>query len=513
MRFWRTSRLSDGHISFSQASTGGKNNPLPPYDTILPPTGIYPQIPEELASSTVRTPAFEQLQIVQQQLLIRSNMLDIARKLDVFPDVRSMSPDAIVEAMRARTTIRTTGRGAQEAPFMTVSFEAPKARTTAEVLNEYLVLIQRQDTEFRKGRSGETLDFFQQEVARLGEELNTQSARILEFKQANSDALPESLQYRLDQQSVFQDRLIQIDRDISDLKSQGSRLVQLYELTGGNPPTANGLPPKSAEEQQLDALNAQLREALAVYSPENPRVKLLEARIAQLKEKLEQTDPAPAEGDTPQEDVEVKELPPILKIQLTEIANRVQTLESQKASVQVKLDELSESIDKTPEVSIALEELERKYHTLQQQYDSADARLAKAQTGDRIETRSRGQRISVVEQPSVPTEPTKPNRLKIATAGVGAGIAAGLGLVLLLEMLNTSARRPVDIVNRLGVTPLTTIPYVQTGGQRFRQFSLKLLLILAILGGIPAAVYLVHTYYLPLDLLADKVMNKLGVRW
>jgi hypothetical protein len=32
----------DGHISFSQASTGGKNNPLPPYDTILPPTGIHP---------------------------------------------------------------------------------------------------------------------------------------------------------------------------------------------------------------------------------------------------------------------------------------------------------------------------------------------------------------------------------------------------------------------------------------------------------------------------------------
>jgi hypothetical protein len=43
MSFWRTSRLSDGRISFSQASTGGKNNPLPPYDTILPPTGIHPK--------------------------------------------------------------------------------------------------------------------------------------------------------------------------------------------------------------------------------------------------------------------------------------------------------------------------------------------------------------------------------------------------------------------------------------------------------------------------------------
>ena len=46
MSFWRTSRLSDGRISFSQASTGGKNNPLPPYDTILPPTGIHPYLRE-----------------------------------------------------------------------------------------------------------------------------------------------------------------------------------------------------------------------------------------------------------------------------------------------------------------------------------------------------------------------------------------------------------------------------------------------------------------------------------
>ena len=50
-------------------------------------------------------------------------------------------------------------------------------------------------------------------------------------------------------------------------------------------------------------------------------------------------------------------------------------------------------------------------------------------------------------------------------------------------------------------------------GQRFRQRSLKLLLVLAILVGIPAAVYAIHIYYLPLDLLADRIMNKTGLRW
>ena len=136
-----------------------------------------------------------------------------------------------------------------------------------------------------------------------------------------------------------------------------------------------------------------------------------------------------------------------------------------------------------------------------------------AQTGDRIETRSRGQRISVIEQPAVPSQPTKPNRILIAGGGTAFGIMAGLALIVLLEVLNTTARRPEDLVKRFGITPFTTIPYIRTRQQTFVQRSFKLLVILAILIGIPAAIYAVHTYYLPLDLIADKVMNKLGVRW
>ena len=45
------------------------------------------------------------------------------------------------------------------------------------------------------------------------------------------------------------------------------------------------------------------------------------------------------------------------------------------------------------------------------------------------------------------------------------------------------------------------------------QRSRKLALILIILVGGPITVWAVHEFYLPLDLLAEKVMNKMGVRW
>lgn len=480
---------------------------LPPaYESRMVLLVESPQIPEELASSTVSAPAYEQLQIIQHRLLTRQNMLDIARKFEVLPNLGQMTPDDIVAAMKARTSISTRGRRG-EAPVMTVSFEAAQARTTAEVLNEYLLIIQQQDNEFRKGRSGDTLTFFNQEVERLSQELDQQGSRILEFKQANSDSLPESLQFRLDQQSIFQDRLLQIDRDVADLHGQKERLVQLFELTGNV--QASSTVQLSPDEQKREALKAELENALAVFSPENPRVKSLEIRLAQVEAKIVSSTPATSSTS----EASTAAMPPLLVIQLSELDARVTSLQQQKASVQEQLDQLRLSISRTPEVSITLQELERTYVGLQGQFEQAQSRLSLAQTGDLIESRSRGQRLSVVEQPAIPSGPTKPNRIMLAGGGTAFGIFAGLAIIFMLEVLNSTARRPEDIINKLGVTPLTTIPYIQTRGQKFRHRSLKLLILLAIVTIIPAAIFAIHTYYLPLDLIADRIMNKVGIRW
>ena len=149
------------------------------------------RIPSALAPSTVQTPAFEQLQILQQRLLTRSHLLDIARQFDVLPDLDNMNPDEIVSAMRARTKMETSNRRLAEAPLMTVTFEAPPPRLAARVLNEYLTQIQEDDVEYRKGRAGQTQDFFEQEVSRLDAELEQVGVEILEFKNANAEALPD----------------------------------------------------------------------------------------------------------------------------------------------------------------------------------------------------------------------------------------------------------------------------------------------------------------------------------
>lgn len=459
-----------------------------------------PRIPTELAASTVLTPAEEQLQLIEQRLMTRANLLDVANRLQVFENQSEMLPDQIVSSMRARTSIKSSA-GRNAAALMTITFEADAGTKAAAVLNEYLTLIQQEDVESRTARAGQTLEFFQQEVDRLSEELAKRSARILAFKSENSDALPESLEYRLNQQTLLQERMAQLERDITNLDEQRDRLVQIFESTGQVAGMA--LPAQTPEQRQLESLRAELGQALAVYSRENPQVRLLEARIAQL-EKTVNAQPSPAPG------TETKTTGnSLLDVQLAEIAARLAILGEQRDDTAAQLEKLTDTIDRTPTNSIQLDELQLDYENIQRQYNTAVDRLSQASTGERIEVMARGQRISVIDPPATPNTPSKPNRTMIAGGGGMLGILLGLALVVLLELLDRSIRRPEELVSKLGITPLATIPYFEAVGQP-RRWG-RIVLFGAILLAIPVAIYAIHTYYQPFDLIVERIINKFGM--
>ena len=463
------------------------------------------QIPGNLAASTVRTETTEQLQIIQQRILTRANLLEMSNRLRIYaqdPDARRMNPDEIVADLRNRVQISVTGgaqpRRAVQATIVTVSFRAPSAEMSATVTNELVTMILRENVAMRTGASAQTLDFFNQEVQRLDQALAQLGARILEFKTANQTALPDSLEFRRRQQVADQERLVQLEREETMLRDRRSRLVTLYETTGQvEMPGNRALTP---EERQLKGLQDQLSGMLAVLSPANPRVKVLENQI----ETLERTVAAQAAASG-----RAAAGLSAYEVQLADIDGQISFLADQKAQTERRLEELRVSIEETPRNAIALEVLERDYANTRVQYDQAVANRARAQTGDLIESLAKGGRISVIEQATVPREPASPNRPMIAAAGVGGGFALGLALVVALELLNTAIRRPVDLTARLGITPIATLPFMRTPGQIRRRRVLIVLAFLIVAAGIPAALWAIQTYYLPLDLILDRILGKL----
>lgn len=414
-------------------------------------------IPGDLAASTVRTDALEQLQIIQQRLYARGTLLDLAATLDIKAPGQMQTPDRLLRHMRDSIVldIRSGGRG--QATLVAISADAKEPQQALSIANAVVSFVLTEDTAFRTEMAGQTFSFFQNEVVRLGEELDAINAAILSFMNENVDALPEGAEYRFNRQSILQERLAQIRRERTQLAEQRNRLLEVFEETGQvRVPEAVPMTPAARELQDV---RAELNRNLAVFSETNPRIKLLRARVAQLEAQVEAnaaTVVPPTTGTTQ------------VDVQLAELDARQEQLDEQITAVETEIAEIDAAIRATPANAIALDGLERNYENMQAQYNAAVERLSTAATGERIEVLSKGQRISVVEQAVLPRNPVSPNRILIVAGGLSLGLGLGLALVFLLEMLRDTVQRPSDLTRTFGITPLATIPYVTTGAERWR---------------------------------------------
>ncbi|MGH1424030.1 MAG: GumC family protein [Pseudooceanicola sp.] len=470
------------------------------------------QIPDELAASTVRTKATEQLQLIQQRILTRDILLEMANRLEIYTDTGSaqMPADLKVEDLRARILMQISGgtrRGGAKVVFVTVGFDAPTSRMAAAVTNELVTLILRENVDMRTTVAGQTLDFFTQEVQRLDRELSVLSSKILEFQEENLNSLPDSLDFRRSQQASQQERLTQIQRTESILTDRRERLVSLFETAG---PDAIPSPaaPLTAEAAQLQALRREYANSVAVLSLDNPKVAVLRSRIEALEALVAEQQAAATSGAL---NSGTGEPPSAYEIQLADIDGQLAFLAEQKKLILTSLESLRVSIEATPGNAVTLSTLQRAHDNIRTQYNLAVSNKARAETGDLIESLSKGERISVLEQAVQPREPTSPNRPLVAAAGVGGGLAAGLGLVLLLELLNSAVRRPADLTSKLGITALASVPYIWTRRQIWRRRLIITSVVLGVLVLVPAGLWLVDTQVMPLDPLINRLLDRFNL--
>ena len=415
-----------------------------------------PQIPDELARSTVPVNPIEQIQIIEQRLMTRANLLSLADRFALYADRPGITANAIIDDLRSRTglTPQTSGgggrRAAPGATMIEVSFSSTDPRQAAEVTNEIVTLILQENVTMRTNRAENTLAFFENETTRLSAELDRLSQRIMQFKSANEGALPDSVAFRRNQQAVLQERMLQLEREQTQLQDTRERTVRIYEQTGQ---VTSSEAPQTQEEQDL----AQLRR------------------------------------------------------QLAEIDGRLKFIADERTRIETALAELDESIKATPANELALAGLERDYANTRQQYDAMVDSRSRAAIGEQLEAQAKGARFSLVEPAVPPTAPDQPNRVLIAGAGVAGGLGAGLAFVVLLELLNRSIRRPSELAGQLGIEPFATVPYIRTQSEMRWKRSVLLTTLILIAVAIPTALFLIHTYYLPLDLVLRRVLDTLGL--
>jgi uncharacterized protein involved in exopolysaccharide biosynthesis len=468
-------------------------------------------ISEELATSTVQIAALEEVQLLREQLMTRSNLIEIATSLSVFENIREMSPDQVYLRMVTATNIYAEGgdsrRTGPSPVLLTISFDARTGQVAADVVNEYVTRILAENVRLRTGQAGATLSFFEQEVERLSNELEVRSARITEFQRENADALPDDQDFRLQRQSLLQERIAAAERERRSLQETRQRTIQVFQ--SGTAPMGTALPP---DQQELRNLENEIETLLLTFSENAPQVQALRRRIDQLETRIaQQAEFEGMDGETGSQEEASAPRDPLLALQLAEIDSRIEALEILLEESNAELELLSTAIARAPLNAIQLERQERDYENVQLQFENARRALAQASIGERLELGGRGQRITVLEPPVVASRPTSPNRLVLAAGSAAAGLTLAVALFLILELLNRTVRRPEELQGTLGISPFVTVPFIESARRRVLRRSLRLGAVMIVLFGVPAGLWALHAYVMPLDQLSRQLLESVGL--
>ncbi len=467
------------------------------------------QIPSELVKSTVTAGAAERIRVIEQRLMTRATLLEIAAKHNVFRDRPDMSPTEMFTEMRDSTTFELVGLGGRRgsnAIAFNLSFDASDPRVAAAVANEFVTLILEQNVKLRTGRASDTYEFFEQESERLLGELAAIEREIVEFKRANRDTLPESLDYRRNRLSLTQQRIALLEREKASLTEE--RRILVAARKDPSLLAAQIQRPATQNEKDLATLERERARQRAILSETHPRIRALDARIAALKDAIAEEEDAIKKSMTEQGKEGENAMLVQVDKEIAIIDSKIAGIETEIGELDREQRELERTIIETPAVEMALRGLTRDYTNMQGQYQAARGKLASAATGEQLELKQQAERFEVIEQATRPERPTSPNRLMILIAGLGGGVGAGLAVVVLLEFMNKTIRRPSELVAALDIQPIAVIPYVYTRNEQAKRKRWRRGVLLTVIAVVATALTLAHYYYLPLDLLAERAIEK-----
>ena len=402
------------------------------------------QIPGSLAESTAEINPFEQIQIVEQRIMTRANLYDLAQRIGLYADQPDLSVGDIIGDMRDRIEFigfepdPTVRPGTPGAIIVGVSFDGadPAVR--------------------RQGRQRARVADPPGERAHAhgpGE----RHPRLLPGRGRAALGRPR--------RAVEEDRRLQ-DRERHGAPRQHGQPPCPAGARGAAParPPARGVgaeeparhrwsgsssapaaPPNvalSPEEEELQKLQSQLLQQQAIYKAGSPQIRVLQTRIAALQSLVAEQQAARA---VPGADGQAAQPLSELEVELAPIDEQLKYIADERAGVEQTLADLAASLQATPENEMTLADLERELANLQTQYDNAVAALGQAQVTEKIEVLSKGQRFTLIEAPIEKNTPVSPPRLLIASAGIVGGLGAAVGFIVLWEMLNRSIRRPVEL--------------------------------------------------------------------
>lgn len=518
------------------------------------------QIPRAYIQTTVTSFVSERLQIISQQVMSRTKLLEIIDKFNLYPQMRKNSPiedvldemrkDIKLETISADVVDKRTGRAGTATIAFSLSYEGLIPSTVQRVANVLASLYLEENAKIASKQASSTTEFFKEEKEKISKEIDFLEKKISDFKKKHIGELPE---YNIiNQQALerFQRDIDQISLQVRTLKERKVYLEAQLSAMGSHYTVQTGYGP---EAKQLQKLKTKLSTLQANKSDKHPDVIELKKQINQMEaggtragssysskvKKLQKAESelsalqakyGPKHPDVKKKQREVdaarkdagrvsrrssggrKVVNPAfinLKTQLDATVLEINALEREKIAIKEKIETYQKRIEKAPIIEREYTGLLRSYETARAKYSRTTAKLIEAEEALSMEEEQKGERFTIIEPAVLPTKPHKPNRPIIAIIGFVLALGAGASYAGAREALDSSIKSESELAHMTGLPLLSVVPMMENEGAK-RRNTLKWI----VLGGIivialATALVLTHFFVMPLDILWIKIQKKI----
>ncbi len=458
-------------------------------------------VSENIVPSTIKMQLDERINVINQRVMTRDNLLRIADKYDLFKEsMGSLTTSEMIEKLKDRILIEPVSsnegysRQGQPTVAFTISFEDRQPDVALQVTNDLVKLFLDWNVRLRTEGAEETTTFLTQESERLKNEVDRLETQISSFKQMHQEALPEQLTLRMSMMARAENDLREVERDYRSTKEELRSLE--VELAAAK----RGIGSENTT-QTLPALKAEYTRLSAIYTDAHPDIKAIKRKI----DALEHISSSPESAITSTGSLSVYRI----QAKIDSDNARLSSLAQQRNMLQAKISENERAMIQTPKVEQGLDVLIRDRDSAQRKYEEIRSKKMNAQIAQNLESENKSERFSLLEPPLLPEKPFKPNRLKILLMGIFLAIFSAGGVVMVLETIDNRIRGTEALTHVLGHRPLVVIPYIPVIEEfEHQQLVLKMSAIAGAASFLAAAIA-IHFLYMPLNILFAKLLARL----
>jgi polysaccharide biosynthesis transport protein len=192
----------------------------------------------------------------------------------------------------------------------------------------------------------------------------------------------------------------------------------------------------------LETLRARLADLQSRFTDRHPDVIRIKSQIAELERAMTSGSRQSATRRPP------------------EPTGELASLEREERTLRSEIAAYEHRIRSAPAIQQELEALERDYGAAKESYSTIFKRYEEAQLADSLEDTKTGESVRILDAAVVPAFPAAPNRMRLLIMALFFALAAGVGMMLVTEHVDTSFHSVGELRQFTTLPVLATIPYV-----------------------------------------------------